>query len=191
MRFLSSIAGYRFVAIHDEVNFDTDGYTRTTKPGYAVQFRKGILTDYEKAIAREKLTFRGVPMNMDGSAIDPVSRASLFDTEWIEDKELRARVEKRMLEHSGLNHYMGYILVEEEKVPAPWPTYDELTIHGRRNVEQVARKNVEVARLTGVPIEALIAYEKQNRNDERLIGFYNAALVEASAEEPSEELVEA
>jgi hypothetical protein len=189
MRFLSSIAGYRFIAIHGEINFDTDGYTRQTKPGYTVEFRKGILTDYEKAIARKQLNFRGVPMNMDGSAIDPVDRASLFDTEWIEDKDLRARVEKRMLEHSGLNHYMGYILVEEEKVPAPWPTYDELTIHGRRNASQVAEKNIEVAKLTGVDLDVLIAYEKQNRNDERLIAAYEAAK-EAPAE-PVEELVEA
>lgn len=191
MRFISSIGNFRFVAIHDETVVDSQGFMRTTKPGYTVQFKRFPLTPYEKELAREKLVFRGVPVNLDGTPIDPLSRASVFDTEDIEDATLRTKVEKAMLMSGEFGRGDGYILVEEKPLPAPWPAYDELTIHGRRNAEKVAEENLAVAKATGVALVDLVAYEKQNRNDERIVAAYEKAKAEQEAETPAEELVSA
>lgn len=186
MRFISPSSKYRYVVIHDETSVDPSGYVRTVKPGYTCQWQMGLLTPYEKQLAREKLVFRGVPMNMDGTPYDPVNRASVFDTADIEDQALRHRVEKILLVNQGND---SYILVEAPKVPAPWPTYDQLTVMGNRTAIKVAKQNLEVAAVTGVDIRQLIDYEKQNRNDERILAEYEKALEAPS--EPVEDLVEA
>lgn len=79
--------------------------------------------------------------------------------------------------------------VEPPALPAPWPNYDELTVQGRRTAEVVAAKNLATAAEIGVSVQSLIDYEKQNRNDERIVELYAQHLDRPL--ERTEELVEA
>lgn len=192
MRFISPHGAYRLVVIHDQVQFGTDNITRTTVPGYVASFKQGLLTPFERQLARERLQFVGGVIdrqNVDGSPYDHIGLAGVFDTEWVEDETLRAEVEKRMLENPGCGNPSDFILVEVPKLTAPWPSYDELKPTGQRTPERVAAKNIETANTIGVPIEDLIAYEKQDRNHERILAVYEAEL--AKAPEPEDELVRA
>lgn len=191
MRFISPVSGYRLIAVHEQTTVLADGTRKVDAPGYTVEFQKGAATDYEKEIARERLHFRGVPMNYDRTPFDPIKRVSVFDTEWIGSPELRKKVEKALLENADRGKQDGYILVDTPKRPAPWPAYDELTVHGQRKAANVAAQNIETANATGTPIGYLIAYEKENRNDARIIEAYEKALAEVEAAQPEEELVEA
>lgn len=74
-----------------------------------------------------------------------------------------------------------FIIVEPPKTPAPWASYDELTIQGKRTWEMVAEKNVQIALDTGVPLENVILYEQQNRNDPRLLEHYRSVQREQEA----------
>lgn len=191
MRFISPIGALRIIAIHDTTQPDPDGFTRTVKPGYTVEFKQGLLTPFERQLARERLHFPGGitdRRNVDGTPYDYIPLAGVFDTEWIDDPGLRASIEKFLQNpKNGCGYPDNYILVEQPRQPRPWESYDRLTIQGRRTPEMVAEKNLEIASETGTPVEHLIAYERENRNDERLIALYNAAL----ADEPSPELVQA
>ena len=191
MRFISPSGGLRIVVIHDKTVPDPNtGLTYTTQPGYTVEFRQGLLDGYEQQLARG-LTYPGGVrdrQNIDGSPFDVTRMAGVFDSAWIEDPDLRAEVEKRLLANDGCGKPDSFILVEKERVPAPWPSYDALTIHGQRKAKHVAEKNLEIAAATGVPVEDVIAYERENRNDPDVIAAYEAANV---TPEPEEELVRA
>ena len=193
MRFISPSGAYRLVVIHDQVQFGTDNITRTSKPGYTAEFKMGFLTPFERQLARERLQFAGGIIdrqNVDGSPYDYIDLTGLFDTDWIEDDPaLKAEVEKRMLANPGCGNPADFILVEQPKLPAPWPSYDQLTVHGQRKAKHVAEKNLEIAAATGVPIEDLVAYERENRNDPDVIAAYEAANTVAA--EPEETLVRA
>lgn len=191
MRFISPSGNFRLTVIHDKTQSE-DGFTRTVKPGYTAEFKMGLLDGYERQVARERLTFPGGVrdrQNIDGSPFDYIQLAGVFDTEWIEDANLRAEVEKRMLANDGCGKGDAFVLVELPKIEAPWPSYDELVVHGQRTPEKVAAKNIETAALVGVPIEDLIAYEQQNRNHERILAVYEQEL--AKSPEPEDELVRA
>lgn len=101
--------------------------------------------------------------------------------------------EERELVESELDKRQGsqWIRIEAPKLTPPWPKYDDLKVHGQRTFEKVAEKNIETAEAIGASLEDLIAYERQNRNDERIIELYEAALLESKEDEPTEELVEA
>lgn len=191
MRFISPSGGLRIVVIHDKTVPDASGRNYTTKPGYTAEFKQGLLDGYEHQLARG-LTYPGGVrdrQNVDGSPFDVTRMAGVFDSAWIEDDELRAEVEQRLLANDGCGKPDSFILVEKERVPAPWPSYDALNINGRRTGAHVAEKNLEIAAATGVPVEDLIAYERENRNDEKVIAAYEAALT--ASPEPEEELVRA
>lgn len=192
MRFISPSGALRIVLIHEKTRADTDGFNRTVEPGYTVEFKQGLLDGFEYQLARERLHFSaGVRdrQNMDGSPFDYIRMAGVFDTEWIEDPELRAEVEQKMLANDGCGKADTFILVEVPKLPAPWPSYDDLKPTGQRTPEKVAQRNLETAQTIGVPVEDLIAYEKQERNHERILAVYEAEL--AKTPEPEDELVRA
>lgn len=191
MRFISAISAYKLVVIHEDVEILASGQPRVIAPGFTAEFRQGGLLPHEKEVAARELKFRNQTYYKDGTPVDLIPRVSLFDTSEIHDPKLRERVEKAMLANPDFGKQDGYMLVEAPKVTAPWASYDELTIHGQRTAEKVAERNIEIARTTGTSLEALIAYERQNRNDARIIAAYEAAQAEAQAEEPASELVEA
>lgn len=192
MRYLSPIGAYRIVVIHDKTVPDpVSGLTRTVEPGYTVEFRQGLLTPFERELARGLHYPGGVRdrRNLDGSPYDPSQIAGLFDSEWIEDPDLRKQVEEKLEQVQGFGRPDNFIKVEQPRTPAPWESYDRLTVNGRRTAAHVAEKNLEIASMTGVPIEQLVAYERENRNDSKIIEAYEQAATPAS--EPEEELVRA
>jgi len=165
----------------------------------------GPFEPWEREQAHKHFKFRGTTQERDeATPVDPGLRLSLFDTDaphlvaqWRQWDALEGQPPGTIKEEveDFLRGYMAaghdYIELVPEPVPAPWPTYDALTIHGNRNAEKVAAKNIEIALATGISFEDVIAYEKQNRNDDRILGFYNAAQAEQLAGEPEEELVTA
>lgn len=187
MRFISPISAYQIVPVHEDTEVLADGTRRVKAPGYFVEFEQGAVQEWERDIAREKFTFRNMVKNMDGSLVDPIHRVSGFDTVTITDPVMRERVETAMLANADHGKPDGYIRVERPKLSPPWASYDELTAQGRRTAAHVAEKNLELAAQTGVPVETLIAYEK-NREAPRpeLIELYEAALPKP---EPVEELI--
>jgi hypothetical protein len=191
MRFLSPIAAYRKVAKHQEIEQLASGQPRVLAPGYTVEFVEGDLTDWEREEARKRLQFKNNYINLDGSPYDPVPHASSYDTATIDNPALRKEVEEYLLNHPDFGRPGEFILVEKPKLEAPWPNYDELQIHGQRSAAHVAKRNIETAATTGVPIEHLIAFERDSQNRGGVIAVYEQALAEQNAPEPEEVVVEA
>ena len=189
MRFLSPIAAYRVIVRHQDIEILASGQPRVIKDGFTVEFKEGDLTDFERDYAREHLTFKHNYINLDGSPYDPVPHASSYDTSQIEDPVMRKEVEDFLTTHQFCGNPNEYVVVETPKIPAPWPNYDDITIHGRRTAQHVAEQNLATAEATGTPIDALIAYERSNRNDADIVAAYEAA--NTPEEVPEDELVEA
>lgn len=160
MRFVAESAGYRLVAIGTDYEVLASGRGRINAPGYTVEFKQGELTDYERKVARERLSFRGVPTEVDGTPIDPtLTRASAFDTEWVPER-IRPQVESALLSNPDFNR--AYILVEKVKAAKPWPKYDE-TRGGGRGVSTAQVIAERVSEL-GLNAEEVIQYERENKN---------------------------
>ena len=208
MRFISPIKNYRQIVLHQKTEPLADGTRRVISEGYTAEFRQSDTTDWERDVARRELTFRGTTLHEDGTPVDPINRVSSFDTDSVHAmdcrcprgsapvtascEKLKKQVEEALLKNDDYGKRSeGYILVEKPKLPAPWPTYDELVVHGQRKHGNVAKQNIETAKTTGVSLEHLIAYERQERNDPRIIEAYEAALAEAQVLEPEPDLVEA
>lgn len=151
------------------------------------QFVRGGAPDWVIAKAQQRFDFKG---RGDG---EPVSMlVGVFDSalakaqqRWTDDEH------DAVVRHLRSVQNPYWFIAEEPRVPAPWPTYDRLTVQGRRTAEQVAEKNVETATEIGVPLESLVAYERQNRNDAKVVAAYEAAIAAALAAIPDDELVEA
>jgi hypothetical protein len=94
---------------------------------------------------------------------------------------------KRAVEDALLNnpdHGSLYKVYVPEKLPPPWPTYDEMRGRGRGGAT-TADMIVEFAVRGGYDLAAVIAYEQQNRNREDVV-----AALRAKLEEPAEETIE-
>jgi hypothetical protein len=193
MRFISPFAAYRIIAVHQKTEPLADGTRRVVSEGFTCEFKQSDTTDWERDEARKRFQFKGTTLYQDGTPVDPITRVSSFDTATIKDEGLRKRVEKALLENSDFGKQDGYILVEKPKLPAPWVTYDELTVHGQRKPAHVAAKNIETAKTTGVPLDHLVAYERQEQRKgwEEIVAAYEAASAETEQSEPEPELVEA
>lgn len=149
------------------------------------QFTRGGAPDWVIDEATKRFDFRG---RGDGEPL-----AMLIG---VFDSDLARRVHKWTdEEHDTVVRHLQtqnpyWFIAEQPKVEAPWATYDKLTVQGQRTPEKVAAKNLELAAETGTPVELLIAYERQNRNDERILAAYQDAAAAESVSEPGE-LVEA
>ena len=163
----------------------------------------GPFKAWEREQALGKFKFRGTTQERDeATPVDPSGRLALYDTDneglvkqweaWDEAEKQPKGTIKREVEEFLLNYpangvdYMQLIPIPLE---APWRSYDELVIHGQRKAAHVAERNIEIAQATGIPLEEVIAYEKENRNNELIVASYEEAL--AAAVDPEEELVEA
>lgn len=196
MRFICAGANRQWILIHQELEALADNTyrvipserARTEFPsGYIAQFRRNDYTDYEKQVAYDRLggaLNRGSRLGDD--MVTPVSnddRIGTFDTNLIEDPKLRAKVEEMMLAHP--DHGRDFILVEQPKIPRPWPRYDELRVQGRRTVEMVVETIVAKVKEDGYSPEDVLAYERQNLNRPEVV-----EALEELARVPDEDLVE-
>lgn len=182
MRFISPYAMFRKNVIHSVFDLTTN---RPKSIGFTAMFEPGVFMDHERTAALTTwphIMKRGSRM-LDQALTMPAPldhRIGVFDTSTIEDVELRKRIEKLMLEDRKYGR--DYMMVEEPKVPAPWPAYDELVAQGRRSNEMVAAELVETARKIGADAGAVLRYERANRNRDEVIAAFEALLVPGGGE---------
>ena len=129
---------------------------KAIRDNFIAEFEQAGLTEHEKQQVRERFTFLG---QYEGE--DPMRRVSIYDTDdqarihgW--DDEMKADIEANLLE--GQNEF--YFKLEDFRLPKPWPKYDDL-----RSAEKIA----ETVKSLGLDAEAVIAYEKENKNREAVI----------------------
>lgn len=164
-----------------------DGQIIATSPRLFAQFQRGAPPEWAFEKAVNTLNFRGLaegePITLRMGTFDSVIAQEQHG--WSDDERLLVESELEKRSQDML------IRVEQPKLEAPWATYDNYRPHGQRTPAKVAEKNIQIAADVGVPLEEVIAYEKQNENHSLLIKAYEAAAREALAAEPTEELVEA
>lgn len=173
MRFVSPYERYKIVIKHQDTEVLANGSTRVLAPGFVAEFSPTDVTLFERDLARESFSFRGTLTTEGGIPIDPVlHRISTFDTNKV-PSEMRAEIEQSLLNHP--DHGRDFVVANRPKIDPPWPSYDK---------EKAADIPKKVADL-GFDTEAVIAYERENKNRESIIG----ALTPKAA--PEEELVTA
>jgi len=91
--------------------------------------------------------------------------------------------EEREIIERKLNGRPGIVMVEEPKVPAPWPAYDKIKEHGQKRIEHVVAEIVDTVDKLELNPEGVIAYERQNRNRAEVIAALEA-LMEKDEDEP-------
>ena len=185
MRFITKYSGYKIPAVHEQTERLADGTTKVIAPGYMVEFKKGDLTNYEREYARKVFIWKGLPTepgsNRELDPIDDLHRVASFDTADIRDPQLRQRVEKALLDNGA--HGQDYVVVEQARPVAPWPSYDRLTAQGRRTVQMVAEKIADTVRDNGYDPDTVAAYERQNLNRTEVLEAL-AGLSGSTDEEP-------
>lgn len=170
MRFVAKYQKYSIQARVQRETITVDGFPMVSQEQILCDFEQGSLRPYEVDAGIAQLgARRGLP---DG--IDPSYRLSVFDTEWAQhahawDPETREYVEAFLQRNPSFG--TDYILVEEPKVAAPWPRYDEI-----KDVKRLVAKVVE----DGFDIADVIAYEIQNQDRPDVL----AALDAAKSEQP-------
>lgn len=155
-----------------------------TGRGIIAMFEQGGAAPWEVAAAQARFAFTGL-----SEQENPLRRISVYDTDQHARTEgwtpaVKAEVE-RVLD-AGQNS--DYFRVDPPKVTAPWPSYDELTVHGRRTSDMVAEQNLATAAATGIGVEHLIRYETQERGDAKILAAYEKALAEADKAERADEV---
>jgi hypothetical protein len=83
-----------------------------------------------------------------------------------------------------LNRTEGAVRVERPKLAAPWPSYDKLTVHGRRTVDIVAAKIAETVKELELDPVYVVAYEEQNENREAVVAAVRATVPAGEEAEP-------
>jgi hypothetical protein len=168
---------------------DRGNLVRERLPGLAAEFTRGGCPEWAKQIAYETFEFRGLP---DGVSRD--YRLGVFDSfqaqqdnNWSDDD--RQEVERKLVERAGASR--DFIIVSKPKIPAPWSSYDELTVHGRRTAAHVAEKIVQIVRDTGVNPDSVLQYELENANRPEVVEAVRAFKVGSEQPEPEETVVAA
>ena len=166
---------------------DTHGTFVGKKKRLVAQFTRGGAPAWILEEASKRFDFKGrgdgEPIALMIGVFDSAEMASRY--KWTEDEH------DAVVRHLRDTPNPYWFIAEEPRVDAPWPTYDRLQIAGTRTWEKVAARNLETAEETGIPVDSLIAYERQNRNDERILQAYEEVARRLEEERPAEELVEA
>lgn len=163
MRFISPYPGFRIVVKHQDIEILASGQPRVLKDGFTAEFRITDVTDWERDFARKNFAFRGTVTDEGGRDIDPTnSRVSSFDTSTINNDSLRKEVEQILLSH--VDQGRDFYHVEAPKVAPPWPTYDKVP------AAKIAAKVAE----DGYDVEAVLAYERANKNRDSVLDALGA-----------------
>jgi hypothetical protein len=88
--------------------------------------------------------------------------------------EIRVMFEKRLLND------VGCVLVEREAIPAPWPSYNEMTtLKQGRTKDRVVADVVNTAGLMGKPLADVLAFERAHARAGLVAGAAPGGGVEA------------
>lgn len=147
MRFISKYEHYSFQIRPEEVAFRmmTGGTVvqDVLSQPFVAEFSADLMIPaYERLYAmqvfmgRDPRPFGAIPDTASQAIVDHAGRVvdmtaeyrpdfhfSVFDTESIDDDDLRELTEQKMM--ADPTNGIDYVMIEAQKVPAPWPTYDE------------------------------------------------------------------
>lgn len=194
MRFVSNRAEYKLCIRGGKWEYrrHSDGTDERvqTEQEFWVAFRQAELRPHEKIAAADHF-IGGMGNRGDGSMkglgahplmqgaqagagvenFDPRWRFSVYDTDWIEDAELRAEAEAKLTDYGIVGNEV--LLVLPEAVPAPWPSFDD--VRGVKGSPTPMRL-VEMARDFGVSLERCLAYERVAQNREDVVEAFEEAI---------------
>lgn len=93
---------------------------------------------------------------------------------WFDSKRGQERFgwsdEEREIVEQRLSKKVGVVLVEEPRLPAPYPKYDlHRKLKGQRTVDHAIKDIVATFDAAGFSVGAAVAYERQNLNDAEVI----------------------
>ena len=190
MQLISCSPKLRIDIREEKPNYTPTGHALPSTPALFVQFYPGGSDHPRARELADQLPglWQGV-----GRDEDPYttrigwwdSFAAQADYDWSdEDREF---VERRILEVGDPN----VMVVEEVALDAPYAKYDaHRKVQGKRTIEHVIADITQTFEVAGFDVEAAVAYEKQNGNDQRVIdALYGLVADEGAAE--TEELVRA
>lgn len=171
----------------EEALTDTQGTFVGKRKRLVAQFTRGGAPAWVVDEASKRFDFKGraqdEPIAMMIGVFDSAETARRY--KWTDDEHDAVVCHLR----DTPNPY--WFIAEQPRVAPPWPTYEALAIQGQRTWEKVAAQNLATAEATGIPLDDLIAYERQNRNDDRILAAYEAALAAQQEDAELEDLVEA
>ena len=186
MRFISKYSAYKMQITNEDVAFRMlPGGTvtkETLSNGYVAEFdHERMLPVYERIFAIQAFLggdtrpFGVMPDLQSQAIVDAAGRVvemtseyhpdfnfSVFDTETIDDPDLREATEQKLLSNAMLG--VDYVLVQKQQIPPPWPTYDtcdlataiNMVTHGGYN----AMKVIEYEQAHQAREEFIVAYGK-------------------------------
>jgi hypothetical protein len=143
------------VAIRTDDRDEKGRLIRGGKRRVYAKFQRGGLPDYALRRALELFEFRAKPpeQTIEGWAAFYDSEADQIRMNWTDD-------ERRLIEDELVRR--GYVLVEKDKVPQPYPAYDaHRKVHGQRKIAHAVKEILAAVEAAGIDPDAVIAYELQ------------------------------
>lgn len=118
----------------------------------------GGLPVWAKEQAVANLSWRGLSLEE-----SPGDRIGWFDSDQYA-REAGLTAEDKATLDATLIRMQGpdILMVSQPKIEAPWKSYAELTVVGRRTPELLAEKVVELVRATGTDPDHVIRFEREN-----------------------------
>src|SRR5215831_18752314 len=183
MRFLSKYGRFG-LQIRPQISEPyASGMVRVTQYQVAAIFEPQGLSNEERALAFQSFWFNGSLQEQDEvTTVQPDYRIGVFDTrqaqlanDWTDD--VREEVERALLSHA--DRFGDIIAVPEVRLTPPWPRYDEYA----GSPSQLARKLVD----EGYDLQAVLDYERQNQDREKVVAAIEAAIEDGYIDEPERE----
>lgn len=141
---------------------------------FIVQFEHFAITPEEESAALAAFNFSGIP-----EGINPLTTLGVWDSVIFQrshqlSDEQREAVEAKLREKGEQQNWQRFIIVEDAKVPKPWPTFDE---DDPADIVMIAERiNL---------VDAAIAYERENGQREEVLEGLGAAQEETKVIEVS------
>lgn len=157
-KFISKYLNYS-LGVQDEVAEVFARGKRVIVKHIEAQFGPGSLTETDIHYALDVLPLHGLPEDRDtGSDISGRSRLGLFDSsvaakthKWTDDEHELVLKTLRESPQYGID----FIEIVPQLAPMPWPSYDSV-----EDLDTI----LAIIDATQIPVEKVIAFEKENRN---------------------------
>lgn len=184
MRFVSKSSGYSICYKRDKTMHFATGESQEIQALWNCQFSPVGIRSHEIAQARRQLQNYGMPVEEDRvTPVDPAYRYGIFDTREFQEQHAEEGFDdnERLLLEAFLIKKQDeyYRLVEEIKVPIPWPNYDSFRgVKGTPTALRIAERVLE----DGYDVAGVIAYERENANRPDVITELEALMVAPEVE---------
>lgn len=188
MRFVAKYAKYALQVRPQVVEAYATGATKIVQNQLVARFAIDYTTPEERALARQVWAFPGFYQEEDLVTIrEPDFRISAFDSLNAQAQEGWTDEEREMVERALVAEAarlpQDLLVMEEQRLAPPWPTYDTFPGTPFKLVQKIAAD--------GFDITEVMAYERENQNRDEVINAMARALEEEpdTTPEPEEELV--